>query len=125
MSSFSTSPSSPDQNICKFWEFESIPTKTFLSLVEQKLVSLPFRTSRPDLGDTDAQAYKCLTYSTLYSHYAEFMTNYVKNDHMSLISNSEPRPKLLHYLPHHNVRRPDRCSIKISAVLNASTKESK
>ena len=140
-----------DQTMSKFWEIESLPTKKFLSPDEVKCesfyqktvkredsgrfqVSLPFRhSSRPVLGDTYNHAYKCflslesrlLKNPELYLQYSEFMNNYLKNNHMSLIPKSEPQTPFINYLPHHCVVRPDKSSTKVRVVFNASAKGSK
>nr|CAI5841708.1 unnamed protein product [Callosobruchus analis] len=105
-----TSLSTPslDHIIRKFWEIESLPSKQFLSPEEEKCetfyqrtvtryesgrfqVSLPFRHSRPDLGDTYAKAHKCslslesklLKNPALYEQYADVKNSYIKNDYMN------------------------------------------
>nr|CAI5849090.1 unnamed protein product [Callosobruchus analis] len=147
-----TSLSTPslDQSIRKFWEIESLPSKQFVSQEEEKCeafyrrtvtrdesgrfqVSLPFRHSRPDLGDTYAKAHKCflslesklLKNPDLYVQYADVMNNYIKNDYMSLVPQPRTDSRAVNYLPHHCVVRPDKASTKVRVVFNASAQGSK
>lgn len=139
-----------DFNIKKFWELESVPTKVHLSPDEIKcekiyqstttrdvsgrfVVSLPFKHENPNFGDTFTMAYRCfmslekrlLKDTKLYTLYAEFMRDYLKNGHMSLVSSSEPEPLHTCYLPHHGVMKPERTTTKVRVVFNASAKGSK
>nr|CAI5862640.1 unnamed protein product [Callosobruchus analis] len=147
-----TSLSTPslDQSIRKFWEIESLPSKQFVSQEEEKCeafyrrtvtrdesgrfqVSLPFRHSRPDLGDTYAKAHKCflslesklLKNPDLYVQYADVMNNYIKNDYMSLVPQPRTDSRAVNYLPHHCVVRPEKASTKVRIVFNASAQGSK
>ena len=139
-----------DQTIRKFWELESIKPKVFLSPEDQKceeiyqkttkrdisgafVVNLPFRHAEPDLGNTYNMAYRCfmslesklIKDPALYNLYADFMHEYIKNNHMSLISNDEPKPLLVNYLPHHCVVNLDKPTTKLRVVFNASAKGTK
>lgn len=115
-----------DQTLRRFWEIESLLTKTFLSSNEQTCedsyknnlsrdksgrftVTLPFKHSEPDLGDTYYIAQKCfhslesrlLKNPIPYSQYSDFMKEYLNNGHMSTVPIEEPKPGLYYYLPHH------------------------
>ncbi|XP_031351735.1 uncharacterized protein LOC116177021 [Photinus pyralis] len=147
---FSSFDSSLDSDIRKFWELEAIAAKPQIAPEEEKceeiyrktvsrdpsgrfIVSLPFRHSEPDLGDTFTMAYRSfksletrlIKNPELYNLYSEFMRNYLENGHMTLIASDEPKPIHSCYLPHHGVIKVEKTTSKVRVVFNASAKGSK
>ncbi|XP_050295693.1 uncharacterized protein LOC126735668 [Anthonomus grandis grandis] len=155
VTSFFLSSTSSDINvdICipKFWEIrlnEQILFKTFPSPDDIKcelffkktttrdptgrfVVSLPFRNSKPDLGDTYPQAYRLflllekrlIKFPTLYAAYSNFMREYCDMGHMSVApSSSRFSPKPTCFLPYHCVLKPESVSTKLRVVWDGSAK---
>ncbi|XP_060516106.1 uncharacterized protein LOC132695675 [Cylas formicarius] len=96
-----------DVSLKRFWELESVPSKTFMS-PEDKLcryvVSLPFKDKHPSLGESYPQALRRFQLlearlaknPTLRLAYNEFLRDYWEQGHMALVSDLPPSPLLLH-----------------------------
>ncbi|XP_067205334.1 uncharacterized protein [Linepithema humile] len=94
------------------------------------IVKLPFKQPVSKLGDSRAKALQIITnlskklekdpqYAQAYS---EFLSEYEKLDHMRLIPDSQPEPKIAYYLPHHGVVREASVTTKLRVVFNGSSR---
>ncbi|XP_025407206.1 uncharacterized protein LOC112681160, partial [Sipha flava] len=135
-----------DNTIKKFWELEELQAIHHLSeedSIAEKfyqqtttrlasgrfMVKLPFKSSRPLLGDSRTMAlhrYRSLEIrlsrdQNLRQQYVEFMHDYVSNNHMELIPEEKDLP-YNYYIPHHCVFRPDSLTTKLRVVFNASAR---
>lgn len=134
-----------DNQLKQFWELEEIPTVRRLSpedaLAEdiykttttrqnngRFIVTIPFKTPRPLLGDSRTvalQRYKSLetrlnNNQSLRQQYSDFMQDYLKSGHMELIPPAEIINPHHYYLPHHCVIKPESKTTKLRVVFNAS-----
>jgi len=133
----------------QFWELEELPITYHLSpadIAAEKIyqstttrlssgrfvVSLPFLTTLPLLGDSKTvalQRFKALEFrlnrnQDLQSQYADFMRDYLTAGHMELIPPAELGNPYHYYIPHHCVIKPDSLTTKLRVVFNASAKTS-
>ncbi|XP_050301530.1 uncharacterized protein LOC126739765 [Anthonomus grandis grandis] len=131
----------------KFWELEEIPSAPLISGDDQRaelifrqtvkrtstgrfMVSLPFKESEPDLGNTYPQALRrflllesrLMKNPELYNSYSDFINEYIHHEYMTLIPFNLPKPNISCYLPHHCVLKPDSISTKLRVVWDASAK---
>ncbi|XP_039760428.1 uncharacterized protein LOC120634101 [Pararge aegeria] len=132
----------------RFWELDSLPKTPIWtpeeSLCEQKFISdhtrddsgryilcLPFKDdSEPSfIGSRDvalrrfhAIERRLSRDSDLHSQYLDFMSDYIKNGHMSLVPADEME-KGKYYIPHHSVLRPDSATTRLRVVFDASAKD--
>lgn len=134
-----------DVAIKKFWELEEVPSTPHLSpddhIAEQmykttttrissgrSMVSIPFRTPRPILGDSKTIAlrrYKSLEVrlsknQSLHEQYVNFMKDYLTSGHMELVPSDSVEKLHTYYIPHHCVLKPDSKTTKLRVVFNAS-----
>ncbi|XP_071055068.1 uncharacterized protein [Onthophagus taurus] len=134
-----------DHTIQKFWEIESIPVKSVFTLEEEAcekhfrdnytrttggrfIVSLPFKSNKPTLGDSYQTALKrfkslenrLLKNPSLHDDYISFMSDYLSSGHMSLNTVNSPLPSATYYIPHHCVMRAESASTKLRVVFDAS-----
>ena len=142
--------SNVDTILSKFWEIEGLPKENNLSIEEQKcdefynrtvqrtsegryICRLPFRNSVTNLGDSYGIAAKRLYSlearfrkdSSFKAKYIEFMDDYLFNDHMVIMDNSDNfKTKGMYYLPHHGVQQPILNGTKVRVVFDASAKTS-
>lgn len=137
-----------DQLMQKFWEIEnpSCPSD-IMSADEIKceniykssvyrdssgrfVVSLPFRHSKPNLGDSYTQALRRFNFlesrlsknPDLYKAYSDFIRDYIEQGYISQISPRDYQCSTAFYLPHHCVIKPDSVSTKLRIVFDASAK---
>ncbi|XP_071054607.1 uncharacterized protein [Onthophagus taurus] len=134
-----------DHTIQKFWEIESIPVKSVFTPEEEAcekhfrdnytrttggrfIVSLPFKSNKPTLGDSYQTALKrfkslenrLLKNPSLHDDYISFMSDYLSSGHMSLNTVSSPLSSATYYIPHHCVMRAESASTKLRVVFDAS-----
>lgn len=137
-----------DQQVRSFWEIESCEKKKVMSVEEKEceeifeksfrrngigrfVVTLPFKDSYRQLGDSRAQALKRFGYletklsknPELKSSYCEFLREYESLGHMSLCQVSHPSNEE-YFLPHHAVLRPDSTTTKLRVVFDGSASSS-
>ncbi|XP_060536447.1 uncharacterized protein LOC132708258 [Cylas formicarius] len=131
-----------DISLQKFWELESISRSippspddikcdqyynetTYRETSGRFVVSLPFKHSAPTLGNSYNQALKRFNLlekrlsknPNLREAYVDFMTDYLKSGHMSLVSDSaQYRSPLGYYIPHFCISK----DTKIRVVFDAS-----
>ncbi|XP_060875890.1 uncharacterized protein LOC132949125 [Metopolophium dirhodum] len=138
-----------DATLRKFWELEELPVVHHLSPDDKVaeeiyvstttrlssgrfMVTLPFRTPSPVLGDSKTHAhqrYKALELRLsrqpdLRKQYIDFMQDYLSSGHMELVPVSERDNPLNYYIPHHCVIKPDSKTTKLRVVFNASARTS-
>ncbi|XP_011879230.1 PREDICTED: uncharacterized protein LOC105568293, partial [Vollenhovia emeryi] len=141
-----------NQNLSRFWEIENYRSNTTQSQSKEVLrsnelfektttrtdsgrfvVRLPFIDDPKTLGESREIAYKRLTQlerrfgrdKVLRERYIDFMNDYLKSGHMSLVTKHErniEQPTV--YLPHHGVIKETSTSTKLRAVFDASSKTS-
>lgn len=137
------------RDIQKFWQIEEVnsPNNYSLSdkLCEDKYVnsvkrdssgrycvSLPFKSSPSNLGDSSKGALKQFYYMeqrliknpSLKNEYVAFMNEYESLNHMTKICPDEHSSKTQYFLPHHAVIRESSSTTKVRVVFNASAKTS-
>ncbi|XP_071052628.1 uncharacterized protein [Onthophagus taurus] len=142
----STTDAFLDESLPRFWELESIPRSSTLTLEENQcenhfkqnyvrteagrfIVSLPFKNQEPILGSSYQSTLKRFTSLenrllknlSLKNDYVNFMKDYLDSGHMSLIANPEVSSKSVYYIPHHCVLRPESASTKLRVVFDASS----
>nr|XP_034824254.1 uncharacterized protein LOC117982080 [Maniola hyperantus] len=132
----------------RFWDLESLPKARLLtpdeSLCEKKFISdhsrddrgryilrLPFKEdSEPTfVGSREVALRRFHAIErrlsrdpSLYKQYADFMSDYIKAGHMSLVPSDEMgRGK--YYIPHHCVLRPESATTRLRVVFDASAKD--
>ncbi|XP_050532284.1 uncharacterized protein LOC126900516 [Daktulosphaira vitifoliae] len=138
-----------DTTLKKFWDLEEIPFTRHLSpddkmaeQIYQKtttrikggqfMVTIPFRTLRPILGDSKSMALRRFKFlearlnnnQTLRDQYVDFMKDYLTTGHMELVPLTEIANAHTYYIPHHCVLRPDSKTTKLRVVFNASARTS-
>lgn len=138
-----------DETLKRFWEIEELTSVRHLSpddtIAEniyrttttrlssgRFMVTIPFRTPRPILGESKSlatQRFKALENrlsrnKELYQQYAEFMNDYLTAGHMELVPISEKENPRHYYIPHHCVLRPESNTTKLRVVFNASSRTS-
>ncbi|XP_071055150.1 uncharacterized protein [Onthophagus taurus] len=138
-----------ENTIQKFWELESLPTKTITCSEDQQcedhfqkfcsrtetgrfMVSLPFKPHEPVLGESYQQALKRFLSlekrlsrdPILKMDYIKFMEDYLAKGHMSLHSTSPSISTAVYFIPHHCILRPDSASTKLRVVFDASATSS-
>lgn len=132
----------------RFWDLESLPKVRLLtpdeSLCEQKFVSdhsrdnsgryilrLPFKedlepqfvgSREVALRRFHAIERRLSRDPVLSSQYADFMSDYIKSEHMSLVPSDEME-KGKYYIPHHCVLRPESATTRLRVVFDASAKD--
>ncbi|XP_071055017.1 uncharacterized protein [Onthophagus taurus] len=92
------------------------------------IVSLPFRTPTPKLGESYTQAHRRYLYlerklikdSEIFQKYKIFMEDYLAKGHMSPVCSDDYRNENAYYIPHHYVLNPN--SLKLRVVFDASAK---
>nr|XP_022908199.1 uncharacterized protein LOC111419605 [Onthophagus taurus] len=134
-----------DNTIQKFREIESIPVTSLNTSEEETcekhfretyqrmtngrfVVSLPFKSSKPSLGDSYQTALRrfkslenrLLKNPSLHQDYVSFMSDYLLSGHMSLITTNPSLSSTSYYIPHHCVTRAEGASSKIRVVFDAS-----
>ncbi|XP_060534531.1 uncharacterized protein LOC132706949 [Cylas formicarius] len=131
---YTTVSTAVDVSLKRFWELESVPSKTFMS-PEDKLcryvVSLPFKEKHPSLGESYLQALRRFQLlearlaknPTLRLAYNEFLRDYWEQGHMALVSDLPPSPQG-YYIPHHAVWKPHSEPLELRVVFDASAKTS-
>ncbi|XP_018406879.1 PREDICTED: uncharacterized protein LOC108782971 [Cyphomyrmex costatus] len=132
------------ERIERFWRIEDIPKANLLSTQESQCeemfqreyrrtdegrfeVSLPFRADPNTLGESKSMAFKRLCSmerkfrkdSELQARYIEFMDEYARLGHMSILPDDEERR--VNYLPHHAVIKEAAISTKLRVVFDASS----
>lgn len=143
---------SEDINIIvqQFWELEQVPTSPTLSSEEisceefyqqshrrdesgRYVVSLPFKNSDSELGDSRSMALKRFLFlerrlekdAELRREYSRFLREYEELGHCEIVDESKDVPGTkFFYLPHHAVLRPSSTSTKLRVVFDASAKSS-
>ncbi|XP_050061681.1 uncharacterized protein LOC126551703 [Aphis gossypii] len=138
-----------DSSIKRFWELEELPTVRHLSPDERAaeehykvtttrlksgrfMVSLPFRTASPLLGDSKFAAIRRFQAlenrlnqdPPLQRQYADFMQDYLDAGHMELIPPEQVGNVFHYYIPHHCVLRPESSTTKLRVVFNTSARTS-
>ncbi|XP_071056054.1 uncharacterized protein [Onthophagus taurus] len=141
----STTESSLDHSIQRFWELESIPKEASLTTDEKQcerhfvenykrtvsgrfVVSLPFKNDKQVLGHSYQIAVKRLTSlefrlsknSLMRKEYVQFMKDYLESGHMSAVPPPKTPLSEAYYIPHHCVMRTDSPSTKFRVVFDAS-----
>nr|XP_022921262.1 uncharacterized protein LOC111429551 [Onthophagus taurus] len=141
----STTNASLEKSIQRFWELESIPKETSLSKSEEMceshfkkncqltssgrfMVSLPFKTKEPVLGNSYTMALKrflslenrLLKNPALKDDYVKFMKDYLESNHMTRLSLLKSPSEKSYYIPHHCIVRPESLSTKLRVVFDAS-----
>ncbi|XP_074040052.1 uncharacterized protein [Leptinotarsa decemlineata] len=136
-----------ENNIKKFWELESVPDVTCLSLEDKMaedlykmsttrdqsgrfIVSLPFRDSPPVFSRSRCLAIRSFLalekrlqkQPHIYKDYCSFMREYLDLNHMELISENKV-PMKSYYIPHHCVIKPQSSTTKLRVVFNASARD--
>jgi len=133
----------------RFWKLEEIipSTTSTLSKDDQEceqhyksthsrdqegryIVKLPFKQSVTQLGDSCSKALQMITHlskkfannPTYAQTYREFLNEYERLGHMNLVSNSQAKPKIFYYLPHHGVIRESSSTTKLRVVFNGSSR---
>ncbi|XP_050528192.1 uncharacterized protein LOC126898294 [Daktulosphaira vitifoliae] len=138
-----------DTTLKKFWEIEEMPSTRHFSLDDKMaeqiyqetttrvssgrfMVTIPFRTPRPILGDSKSIALRRFKFlearlnnnQTLRDQYINFMKDYLTAGHMELVPLAEIATAHAYYIPHHCVLRPDSNTTKLRVVFNASARTS-
>ncbi|XP_052747141.1 uncharacterized protein LOC128199875 [Bicyclus anynana] len=131
----------------RFWEIENLPKAVLMTpdekLCEQKFMSdhtrdnngryivrLPFKDLEPSfVGSRDIALRRFHSIERrlskdpdLHKQYAEFMSDYIKSGHMSLVPTDEMEMGK-YYIPHHCVLRPESKSTRLRVVFDASAKD--
>ncbi|XP_055388151.1 uncharacterized protein LOC129616521 [Condylostylus longicornis] len=127
-----------------FWQIESVETNSnklteeelscerfFKSTVQRSssgkiIVKLPFKRHFSELGSSRQIAEKRFlslerrlnSNSNLKEEYSKFLEEYLRLDHMELVSKHDER--LLYYLPHHCVLKPHSSTTKLRFVFDGS-----
>ncbi|XP_025997854.2 uncharacterized protein LOC113006136 [Solenopsis invicta] len=141
-----------NENLEKFWELENYDkgTTRLLSNDEKKceryfeqttirdtngrfIVMLPFRDETLPIGNNKEIALKRLNYlerklkgnKVFRDCYINFMHDYVKLGHMSIVTDSHNEPQRVVYLPHHGVLKESSSSTKLRVVFDASAKNNR
>lgn len=127
----------------QFWKIETIDERKHLTKEEEAceqhfqthtvrditgrfIVSLPFRTTEVQLGDSYQNALrrfhqlerKLNTSNKLKQHYVEFMEEYLRLQHMHEVSNDDKT--IGYYIPHHAITKESSLSTKVRVVFDAS-----
>jgi len=138
-----------DATLRKFWDLEELPVVYHLSPDDKVaeeiyistttrtssgrfMVTLPFRTPFPLLGDSKSHAlqrFKALEVHlarqpNLRQQYVDFMQDYLSSGHMELVPLNERENPLTYYIPHHCIIKPDSKTTKLRVVFNASARTS-
>lgn len=140
-----------DATLKKFWELEGVPNKISLSPDDRKceeifleshtrdqsgryMVSLPFRTPNPLLGDSlNSARRRFLSLEArlnrdpaLFQDYAKFMQDYLESGHMTPVNSQTGNipSNSCYYIPHHCILKPHSTTTKLRVVFDASAKSS-
>lgn len=136
----------------KFWELDSLPgSPSKLTSEEERceqlfqqtvsrtssgryIVNLPFKEELPfhdfpGSRDTALKRFhslerKLAVDANLNSQYSEFMADYLRSGHMSLVPIQEIKEGR-YYIPHHCILRPDSATTKLRVVFDASAKDTR
>ncbi|XP_050532630.1 uncharacterized protein LOC126900752 [Daktulosphaira vitifoliae] len=135
-----------DQSLTNFWTIEEPPQTVCISPEDKQaeehynqtmerlpsgryMLSLPFRSNKPYLGESKQIDYQRLLSlekklgknADLRNQYHAFMQNYLDSRHMELIPFNERSNRFFYYIPHQCVLRPDSSTTKLRVVFNASS----
>ncbi|XP_031346907.1 uncharacterized protein LOC116173532 [Photinus pyralis] len=138
------------ETLHKFWEVGEISSKLPYSSEDAQceliyretvsrtregrfMVTLPFKNSEPDLGNTFPLAHRrfllletrLLKNLDSYNAYSSFMRDYLKNGYMSVVDLTKSSSALCYYLPHHGVLKSENTTTKLRVVCDASAKSPK
>lgn len=138
-----------DTALTRFWQLEEIPssesstdedalceshfTQTFERQADGRyIVRLPFRASPPPIGQTREIALQCFLSLERrlarnpadYESYRNFMLDYEKQGHMTLVPADQQSTFFSNYFPHHAVKKPSSTTTKLRVVFNASSRSS-
>lgn len=134
----------------RFWELDEIPATNSspLSIEEQQcetqfatdhsrnetgryIIRLPFKQSPELLGSSKAKATRLIhklsnsfvTDSDYANAYSDFIAEYARLQHMTLLPNdSQPETPTSYYLPHHGIWRKNSLTTKLRVVFNGSSR---
>nr|XP_022904701.1 uncharacterized protein LOC111416832 [Onthophagus taurus] len=142
----STMEESLDSSMRRFWELESIPEIKSMTIDDEKCENhykdnyrrdtdgrfiVPFKQNQPNLGNSYNVALKrfkllenrLLKNVSLRDKYLEFMKDYLKSNHMSLVPSPCPSSNN-YYIPHHCILRNEDPNSKLRVVFDASASSS-
>ncbi|XP_021953698.1 uncharacterized protein LOC110850572 [Folsomia candida] len=138
-----------DKSLRNIWELEEVPFSTPRALTQEEqlcedhytshttrqqdgrfIVSLPLKTTPPDLGPSRDMAMQRLRQierrlarqPTHKEEYVAFMKEYLDLGHMEVVPQEEINTELCTYIPHHFVVKESSTTTKLRVVFDASAK---